>query len=451
MTVPLVVRRRAIGAITLVAAESRRRYGEADLAIALDLARRAATAVDNALLYREALIKESQVRFVAEAGGILSELLDYDETLAAIARLAVPRIADWCIVDVVDGAEIRRVAVAADDEEKQAAARRAARALSADLGLAAAGRAGAARRRARDLQEVRGRAARGDRRRRAPPRDHADARSALRRRDAARRPRREGRRDHVRVVPQTRRLYSERDLPLMEDLATRAALAVDNARLYARERATRRPACVPRRDELGARVLARLRDDARERRAADRPAVRRLVRGRHRRRGRLDRAHRSRPQGRPRSNSGRAARATCIRPSRPSRRAPRASSGRARPMLYRRITDEFLEQTAPGPENLEVLRELGMASAMVVPMKARGRTLGALMLVSSDPRGSTTTTRSRSPSTWAAARRPRSTTRFSTAARSSARRRRGRSRSSPTASCSSTRTGSSASGTRRRR
>jgi hypothetical protein len=37
---------------------------------------------------------------------------------------------------------------------------------------------------------------------------------------------------------QTRRHYSERDLPLMDDLATRAALAVDNARLYARERAT---------------------------------------------------------------------------------------------------------------------------------------------------------------------------------------------------------------------
>ena len=32
-----------------------------------------------------------------------------------------------------------------------------------------------------------------------------------------------------------------------------------------------------------------------------------------------------------------------------------------------------------------MLRELGMASAMVVPMKARGRMLGALMLVSSDP------------------------------------------------------------------
>ena len=54
-------------------------------------------------------------------------------------------------------------------------------------------------------------------------------------------------------------------------------------------------------------------------------------------------------------------------------------------VLYRRITDEFLQQSARGPENLRVLRELGMASAMVVPMQARGRTLGALMLVSSDP------------------------------------------------------------------
>jgi PAS domain S-box-containing protein len=56
------------------------------------------------------------------------------------------------------------------------------------------------------------------------------------------------------------------------------------------------------------------------------------------------------------------------------------------PVLYRRITDEFLQQTARGPKNLQVLRELGMASAIVVPMKARGRTLGALMLVSTDPK-----------------------------------------------------------------
>src|SRR5919197_2699529 len=53
MCVPLVARDRALGAITFVSAETGRRYDEADLATAQDLARRAATAVDNALLFRE--------------------------------------------------------------------------------------------------------------------------------------------------------------------------------------------------------------------------------------------------------------------------------------------------------------------------------------------------------------------------------------------------------------
>jgi PAS domain S-box-containing protein len=54
MVVPLMARARTTGAITFVAAESGRRYGPADLALAEDLARRAATAVDNARLYQEA-------------------------------------------------------------------------------------------------------------------------------------------------------------------------------------------------------------------------------------------------------------------------------------------------------------------------------------------------------------------------------------------------------------
>lgn len=53
MVVPLLVRGRTIGAITFVAAESGRRYGPADLALAEDLAWRAALAIDNARLYRE--------------------------------------------------------------------------------------------------------------------------------------------------------------------------------------------------------------------------------------------------------------------------------------------------------------------------------------------------------------------------------------------------------------
>jgi PAS domain S-box-containing protein len=52
--VPLVARSRTLGTITLVAAESGRRYGRRDLELAQDLATRAALAVDNARLYREA-------------------------------------------------------------------------------------------------------------------------------------------------------------------------------------------------------------------------------------------------------------------------------------------------------------------------------------------------------------------------------------------------------------
>ena len=52
--VPLVARGKTLGAITLVSAESGRRYGEVDLRLAEELARRAALAMDNARLYEEA-------------------------------------------------------------------------------------------------------------------------------------------------------------------------------------------------------------------------------------------------------------------------------------------------------------------------------------------------------------------------------------------------------------
>ena len=54
MCVPLVARGRTLGAITLVMAESERQYTAADLALAQDLAQRAAVAVDNARLFRAA-------------------------------------------------------------------------------------------------------------------------------------------------------------------------------------------------------------------------------------------------------------------------------------------------------------------------------------------------------------------------------------------------------------
>ncbi len=56
-----------------------------------------------------------------------------------------------------------------------------------------------------------------------------------------------------------------------------------------------------------------------------------------------------------------------------------------RPELYPEVTDEMLADAAGDPEHLRLMRELGIASAMIVPLKARGRVMGAMTLVASDP------------------------------------------------------------------
>ena len=45
---------------------------------------------------------EARLHFLAEAGSLLSASLDYEATLADLAGLLVPRIADYCIVDAID-------------------------------------------------------------------------------------------------------------------------------------------------------------------------------------------------------------------------------------------------------------------------------------------------------------------------------------------------------------
>jgi PAS domain S-box-containing protein len=54
---------------------------------------------------------EEMRQFLLEAGALLAGSLDYASTLATVARLAVPRIADWCAIDVIDGTELRPLAV----------------------------------------------------------------------------------------------------------------------------------------------------------------------------------------------------------------------------------------------------------------------------------------------------------------------------------------------------
>jgi PAS domain S-box-containing protein len=88
--------------------------------------------------------------FMAEASRALASSLDYTETLRRVARLAVPQIADWCAVDVLDeDGEIERVAVHHRDPRKLALAQELDRAYHVrrdeTAGVAEVIRTGAAR------------------------------------------------------------------------------------------------------------------------------------------------------------------------------------------------------------------------------------------------------------------------------------------------------------------
>jgi PAS domain S-box-containing protein len=83
----------------------------------------------------EAKEAELRQRFLAQAGETLASSLDYEETLQRVARLAVPGLADWCAVDVLDaGGGLEQVAVAHVDPEKVAFAQEYRRRFPPDPG-----------------------------------------------------------------------------------------------------------------------------------------------------------------------------------------------------------------------------------------------------------------------------------------------------------------------------
>ena len=56
------------------------------------------------------------------------------------------------------------------------------------------------------------------------------------------------------------------------------------------------------------------------------------------------------------------------------------------PELVREVTDELIESASIDQRQLGILRTLGLCSYMVVPLKARGRLLGAITFIGADPR-----------------------------------------------------------------
>jgi PAS domain S-box-containing protein len=133
LVVALRARGSSVGTMTFVHAESGRGYHRADVKLAQELARRAAVALDNARLHRAeqraraaAEAAERRTAFLANASTVLASSLDHETTLRTVAQLAVPVVADWCTIDVVqDDGSVRRLAVVQADPVKADLARMA--------------------------------------------------------------------------------------------------------------------------------------------------------------------------------------------------------------------------------------------------------------------------------------------------------------------------------------
>jgi signal transduction histidine kinase len=170
--------------------------------------------------------------FLAEASRLLADSLDYETTLGTVAMLALPNLGAWCIVDIVEeDGEIRRVAIVHPDPSRQAIARELRDGWppgrNDPLGVPAVART----RRSEVMSHV----------------DDASLRAVARNERNLEILRQLGI-GSVMVVPLVARgdvlgaitfvgpvggyHYSQQDLTLAEDLAARAAIAIDNSRLY---------------------------------------------------------------------------------------------------------------------------------------------------------------------------------------------------------------------------
>jgi PAS domain S-box-containing protein len=64
-------------------------------------------------------LEDRQRTFLNDAARELNSSLDYRQTLSAVARLAVPTIADWCVVDLWEGGHLSRFAAEHVDPSKR--------------------------------------------------------------------------------------------------------------------------------------------------------------------------------------------------------------------------------------------------------------------------------------------------------------------------------------------
>ena len=171
----------------------------------------------------------SRTAFLAEIGAVLAGSLDYETILKAVANLAVPAIADWCAVDVVRDGTLEQLAVAHGDPAR--------------IPLAAT-----IRRRFANVPQSAPSVVRSGAPAFVPSiADQLGVPSSADEEERLRLVRLLGLRSYIcvpliahgqtlgaltLVTAESGRLYSEDDLRFAQDVASRAALAVDNALAY---------------------------------------------------------------------------------------------------------------------------------------------------------------------------------------------------------------------------
>jgi signal transduction histidine kinase/FixJ family two-component response regulator len=205
--------------------------------------------------------KQRHAVFLSEASALLASSLDYQTTLGRVVRLAVSDFADWCMVDIVDeNHHIHRVAIAHADPAVLAVARSMdAGRLDGKYGKKGMDRvmkSGAATwvRNVSDamLQSIARDAEHLEFLRKIKPTSCIVAPMTARERTLG---------VITFVATKSSRTYSREDVAFAKEVARRAAVAVDNARLYKEAQAARESAELANRlkDEFLANLSHELR------------------------------------------------------------------------------------------------------------------------------------------------------------------------------------------------
>ncbi len=102
IAVPLSARGQTFGVLVMLNAESPQAFSDKDFALAKSLGSRAGLGLDNARLFEQGQRDAAFQRFIAHASEVLSSSLDLPTTLDGLLRLVVPEFAQWGIVNLID-------------------------------------------------------------------------------------------------------------------------------------------------------------------------------------------------------------------------------------------------------------------------------------------------------------------------------------------------------------